>query len=56
MFQDILALLTVAIAVFYALWSFFRIIYPSKKQHVSYCQGCITGGCNLNKIKTPSIN
>ena len=50
MIQDILALLTVAAALFYALWSFARIIFPSKKQPNNHCAGCL-GGCELSELK-----
>ena len=50
MIQDILALLTVAAAIFYALWSFARIVFPSKKQPNNHCAGCL-GGCELSELK-----
>lgn len=50
MIQDILALLTVAAAIFYALWSFARIIFPSKNQPNNHCAGCL-GGCELSELK-----
>lgn len=53
MFQEILALIVVFVAIVYLAWSLFRVFVPGKKGPKSMCSSCPAvkqGGCG---IKSP---
>lgn len=50
MFQEILALLVVFLAVVYAGFGIYNAVIPSKSS-TSGCAGCASGGCEVKGIK-----
>ncbi|MDY0201769.1 MAG: hypothetical protein WC951_07330 [Bacteroidales bacterium] len=54
MFQDILALLTVAGAIVYMVWGVYKTVAPNKNQQNSMCNGCYAAGCSVKTVKQKS--
>ncbi len=48
MFQEVLALLVVFLALGYAIYSVYRVVSPNKTK-VTGCAGCEMGSCNSKK-------
>jgi hypothetical protein len=51
MFQEILALATVAGAIFFAIRGLHRAVTPDPKESNSFCSGCATGSCAAKQLK-----
>ena len=51
MFQEVLALLVVAVALGYLFYSIFRIIKPAKGREQTLCGGCSANGCEAKSLK-----
>ena len=51
MFQEVLALLTVAGAIVYLIWGVYRTVTPSKDKQSTMCGGCYAANCSVKTIK-----
>jgi len=51
MFQDILALLTVAGAIIYMIWGVYKAVKPNKNRQNTFCAGCPASGCAVKSAK-----
>lgn len=51
MFQDILALLTVAGAVFYTIRGLYRAVTVRPDEPNNFCSGCTVGSCPIKSEK-----